>query len=58
VYVTHKQKVICDELELFAFIGIPSVLAGGLVLHFLLGVKLFPNAPTLREYVAGKSTGR
>jgi hypothetical protein len=56
VYVTHKQKMLCDELELFAFVGIPSVLAGGFLLHFLIGVKLIPNAPTLREFAAKKST--
>jgi hypothetical protein len=57
VYVTHAQKVLSDKLELFAFIGIPSVIVGGLVLHFLVGVKLYPNAPTLREFLARKSSG-
>jgi hypothetical protein len=58
VYVTHKQKMLCDELQLFAFAGIPSVLAVGFLLHFLIGVKLIPNAPTLREFAAKKSTER
>jgi hypothetical protein len=31
-------------------IGVPSVIAAGAILHFLMGVKLSPNAPTLEEY--------
>lgn len=57
VYITHAQKVLSDKLELFAFVGIPSVIVGGFVLHFLVGVKLYPNAPTLREFWARKSSG-
>ncbi len=57
VYITHDQKLFCDKLELFAFVGIPSVIVGGLLLHFLVGVKLYPNTPTLRELLARKSSG-
>jgi hypothetical protein len=57
VYITHDQKILCDKLELFAFVGIPSVIVGGPLLHFLVGVKLYPNAPTLREFLARKSSG-
>jgi hypothetical protein len=56
VYITHAQKVLSDKLELFTFVGIPLVIVGGLVLHFLVGVKLYPNAPTLREFLARKSS--
>jgi hypothetical protein len=57
VYITHDQKILCDKLELFAFVGIPSVIVGGLLLHFIVGVKLYPNTPTLRELLARKSSG-
>lgn len=57
VYITHDQKVFSDRLELFAFAGIPSVLVGSLLLHFVVGVKLYPNTPTLREFLARKSSG-
>lgn len=57
VYITHEQKGISDRLESVAFVGIPSVIAGGLLLHFLVGVKLYPNTPTLQEFLARKSSG-
>jgi hypothetical protein len=57
VFITHDQKTLSDRLELFAFVGIPSVIVGGLLLHFLVGVKLYPNVPTLREFLARKSRG-
>lgn len=57
VYITHDQKILYDKLELFSTIGIPSIILVGLPLHFLVGVKLFPNTPTLREYLARKSSG-
>lgn len=56
VYITHDQKVLRDKLELFAFIGIPSVIVAGPLLHFVVGVKLYPNAPTLAELWARKSS--
>ena len=52
VYVARDQKILWDWLESFAFTGIPSVIVGGFLLHFLVGVKLFPNAPSLREFLA------
>jgi hypothetical protein len=50
VYIPQSQKNLIDSLQTVASIGIPSVLALGLILHFLLGVKLYPNAPTLEEW--------
>jgi hypothetical protein len=50
VYVTHKEKVLDGRLSTISMIGIPSAMAAGAILHFLVGVKLFPNAPTLKEY--------
>jgi hypothetical protein len=50
------QKILNDKLQLFSFVGIPAVLVGGLVFHFFMGVKLFPNMPTLRELLARKSS--
>ena len=57
VYITHQQKILCDRLELFAFLGIPSIILGGLITHFLAGVKLNPNVPTLRELLAKRANG-
>jgi hypothetical protein len=57
VYITHDQKSLRDKLELFGFIGIPSAILGGFLLHFVVGVKLHPDTPTLREFLARKSSG-
>jgi hypothetical protein len=43
VYVTRSRKALCDKLQLFAFVGIPSILASGFLLHFVVGVKVFDN---------------
>jgi hypothetical protein len=40
-----------------AMAGIPSLFVLGFVIHFLLGVKLLDNAPTLRELLARRSGG-
>ncbi len=56
VYVTHDQKILADRLMLVAMTGIPAVLATGAILHFLVGVKIFDNTPTLRESLNRKST--
>lgn len=57
VYVTPTEKQQIHVLQLVSWIGFPAVLICGAVLHFLLGVKLFPNAPTLPEYLnRGKNT--
>jgi hypothetical protein len=55
VYVTHAQKVQLDRMETAMFAGIPSILVSGFVLHFLIGVKLFPNTPTLAEWRVSRS---
>lgn len=55
VYITHAQKVQLDRMETMMFAGIPTILVGGFALHFLVGVKLFPNTPTLREWRVGRS---
>jgi hypothetical protein len=49
-YIPPSQKRLIDSLQTAAFIGIPSVIATGFFTHFLLGVKLFPNTPTLEEW--------
>jgi amino acid transporter len=51
VYITSAEKDRVDRLQKVSWVGIPSVMVGALVLHFLVGVKLFPNAPTLAEYM-------
>ena len=52
VYITRAEKRQVDGFEMVSWIGIPIVLVSGFVLHFLVGVKLFPNAPTLVEYTS------
>jgi hypothetical protein len=44
VYIARGQKALCDKLQLFAFVGIPTVLASGFLLHFVVGVKIFDNS--------------
>lgn len=51
VYVTRTEKQRVHILQLVSWVGFPIVLIGGAILHFLLGVKLFPNTPTLSEYL-------
>ena len=50
VYIPHSQKVLIDSLQTAMFVGIPSLLAAGFILHFFGGVKLFSNMPTLEEW--------
>jgi hypothetical protein len=50
VFVAAGQKALVDSLQTIMFIGIPSILVVGLLLHFVIGVKLFPNIPTLEEW--------
>jgi hypothetical protein len=50
VYIQHAQKVQIDFLQNVMSIGIPSIIVCGLILHFLLEVRLFPNTPTLKEW--------
>jgi amino acid transporter len=51
VYVTSTEKKRVHVLQLVSWVGFPIVLLGGAGLHFLAGVKLFPNTPTLAEYL-------
>ena len=51
VYVTPTEKQRVRSLQLVSWVGVPVVLIGGAVLHFVVGVKLFPNTPTLSEYL-------
>lgn len=49
VYITAEEKRIVSLLEYSMMIGIPSALLLGALIHFIVGVKLFPNTPTLAE---------
>ena len=51
VYVTQTDRQRIHALQLVSEVGFPLVLVSGAILHFLVGVKLFPNAPTLSEYL-------
>jgi hypothetical protein len=50
LYVQHSQKVLVHFTFKAMLIGIPSVLVSGWILHLFLGVRLFPNTPTLQEW--------
>jgi hypothetical protein len=58
VFVTRLEKQRIEDLQWGSWVGIPIVLVGGIILHFLVGVKLFPNAPTLSEYLAEKTRSK
>jgi hypothetical protein len=51
VYVTPTEKHRIHVLRLVSWVGFPVLLLSGATLHFLMGVKLFPNTPTLAEYL-------
>ena len=51
VYVTPTDKRRVHALQLVSWLGVPVVLISGAILHFLVGVKLFPNTPTVSEYL-------
>jgi hypothetical protein len=55
VYVSPAEKRLVDLSETGMMVGIPSVFVLAFVIHFLLGVKLVDNAPTLRELLARRS---
>ena len=50
VYVTRPEKQRMDQFQMANWFGVPFILVVGVTLHFLVGVKLVPNVPTLREY--------
>jgi hypothetical protein len=52
VYITHDQKVLGDKLELFGFVGTPSVLV-----CVLAGAKVFSEISTLTERIGRESSG-
>ncbi len=55
VFTTRAEKQRIDRLQAVSWGGIPLVLLSGVILHFIVGVKLFPNTPTLSEYRARKN---
>lgn len=56
VYITPAEKQRIDRLQMVSWMAIPVVLSG-LPLHFIAGVKLFGDAPTLPEYFRKKRVG-
>ena len=52
VYVSRVEKQRIHYFQLASWVGIPLILVSAVVLHFVVGVKLFSNAPTLSEYWA------
>jgi hypothetical protein len=51
-YITPEQERIVSILKRSMTIGIPSAMFLGFLLHFIVGVKLFPNTPSLAEWRA------
>jgi hypothetical protein len=51
VYVTSVDKEQIHALQLVSWVGVPLLLISGAILHFVLGVRLLANAPTLSEYL-------
>jgi len=49
VYVTPVQKHLLDRLDTWSFTCIPAIMVAAAILHFIVGVKLFDNTPTLWE---------
>ncbi len=41
VFVPRDQKVLIDRLQRIMWIGIPSILVAGFVIHYIVGVALF-----------------
>ncbi len=54
VFVSRDQKLYVDRLQTIEMVGIPLIFVVGFVVHFILGVKLVPNAPTLVEWRANR----
>ena len=52
VYVTPAEMHRVHGLQLVSWVGVPIMIVSGAILHFLVGVKLFPNTPTLGEYLS------
>jgi hypothetical protein len=52
VYVSEDRKQLIDLMQRGMMIGIPLILATGFALHFLIGVRLFPNTPTRDDILA------
>jgi hypothetical protein len=48
--VEPSQKRLVDTLQTGMTIGIPSAMLLGAILHFIIGIKLAPNTPTLQEW--------
>ena len=49
VYVTPAEKQRVDHLWMVSWVGFPCLIAGGLILHFVVGVKVFSNYSNIAE---------
>ncbi|MGH9199760.1 MAG: hypothetical protein ACRD2A_00805 [Vicinamibacterales bacterium] len=58
VYITSSQKRLVETLLTGMAIGIPSAMLLGVILHFIVGVRLFPNARTLEEWRRPRDDGQ
>jgi hypothetical protein len=49
-YVKPEEKKINDWLEATATVGIPAMMLAGVILHFVVGVRIIKDAPTLKKW--------
>jgi len=49
-YIPHSQKVLVDSLQTVMLVGMPCIVVAGLILHFFVGVKMYPNMSTFEEW--------
>ncbi len=49
IYISAEEKAWLDLLETGRFVGMPLAIGLMFVMHFIVGVKLWPNAPGLQE---------
>jgi hypothetical protein len=55
VFISQSDKLVYDRLTL-VFFAIPSYFGLLLIVHFLVGVKVFNNLPTLAEWKARRNS--
>jgi len=48
-YITQEEDDLETLLRTIMMIGIPAVMVSAAVIHFIVGVKLFPHMPTLAK---------
>jgi hypothetical protein len=50
LYVQHGQKILIYSLLAVYLVGMASVMLSGLIIHFFLGVRLYPKMTTFQDW--------